>query len=70
MARTEFVRGLKCKKCGRMDVPPFSHHCCQSCGAYIIEGYDKQDGWTLTKDASVITIKVTHKLFKDILEEV
>jgi uncharacterized OB-fold protein len=57
MSRTEFLRGIKCKKCGSMDTPPFVHHCCQSCGAYIVEGYDKKDGWILTKDASVITIE-------------
>lgn len=70
MARTEFLRGIKCKKCGNMDIPPFAHHCCQSCGAFVVEGYNKKDGWIIAKDASLITIKVTHKLFKDILEEV
>lgn len=70
MARTELMRGIKCKKCGRMDIPPYSHQLCQSCGAFIVEKHDKEKGWIISKDAKIITIKVTHKLFKDILEEV
>ena len=69
MARTEFVQGIKCKKCGKMEIPPFSHHLCQSCGTHVIKGYEK-DGWVVTKNADIIAIKVTHKLFKDIYEEV
>lgn len=70
MVRTELVRGIKCKNCGSMEIPPFSHHLCQSCGTHIVKGYDKKDGWTIDQGAKIITIKVTHKLFKDILEEV
>lgn len=70
MARTELMRGIKCKNCGSMEIPPFSHHLCQSCGTHIVERYDKKEGWIISKNAKIIAIKVTHKLFKDILEEV
>lgn len=70
MAKTEILQGIKCKRCGNMDIPPYEHHLCQSCGAYIVKGYDKKDGWTITQNANIIPIKVTRKLFKSILEEV
>ena len=71
MAKTEIVRGIKCKKCGHIDVPPFKHHLCQNCGAQVVEGFKYGNGgWTITNNANIIPLKITHKLFKNILEEV
>ena len=70
MARIEFKPGIRCKRCGNMDIPPFSSILCQKCGAKIVEGYNKKDGYTITANANIISIKITHKLFKDIYEEV
>ena len=71
MAKTEILRGIKCNKCGHIDIPPFGYHLCQNCGAYVIDDFIRgKGGWQITSNANIIPVKVTHKLFKDILEEV
>ena len=67
--KTELLRGVKCKKCGAMYIPPFEHYLCQSCGSCITNGYIK-GSWNITNEASIITVKVIHGLFTDTLKEV
>lgn len=70
MAKVEFLPGIKCKNCGNIEVPPFRYHLCQGCGTKVVDGYNNKDGWLINGNADRISVKVTHKLFKTIYEEV
>lgn len=69
MAKVTFEKGIKCKKCGKMLIPPFKNRLCQSCGTEIIAEYNAKRGWIITDNADIITVKVTHKLLHYLLEE-
>lgn len=72
MARVTYEQGIKCKKCGELAIS-FNRFqktiLCQSCGAHVMTYIGNKEG-ELTKNAELVTIKVTHKLFSDIYEEV
>ena len=70
MAKIEFLPGIKCKNCGKIETPPFGHHLCQGCGTKIVDGYNQKDGFLINKNATIISVKITKKLFKTIYEEV
>lgn len=73
MAKIEYERGVKCKRCGEIyiSINRFqSCILCQECGAHIAN-FDKTNrALEVTNNADIITVKVTHKFFKDIYEEV
>ena len=72
MARTEFVLGVKCKQCGELLIS-FNRFqrtvLCKKCGTHILNYLGNREA-ELTENASQVTVKVTHKLFSDIYEEV
>jgi ribosomal protein S27E len=73
MARISYERGLKCKRCGKIitTIDRFSSFVlCQGCGAYLAEFDREKKEINVANDAKIITVKVTHKLFHDIFEEV
>ena len=70
MAKVKFSPGIRCRNCGKIEIPPFGCHLCQVCGAKIVDGYDNKNGWLINKNADMITVKVVRKLFKTIYEEV
>lgn len=71
MARVTYEMGLKCKQCGNLSTH-FNRYIrtvlCQNCGAHIMTYYGNREG-KVTKNADIVSVKITHKLFKDILEE-
>lgn len=69
MAKVEFYPGIKCKNCGEIEIPPFRNPLCQKCGTKIVNGYNRKDGFLINGNAEIISVKVTHKLFKTIYEE-
>lgn len=73
MARISYERGIKCKKCGKIiiaiDNPSFCV-LCQGCGAHLADNDYENNALVVTNNAKIITVKVTHKLFHDIFEEV
>lgn len=73
MARVTYEQGIKCKKCGNLivNINRFTRCVlCQSCGAHLMDfDYVNLEG-SVSKNADVVTVKVTHKLFSDIYEEV
>ena len=71
MAKTEFKDGIKCTKCGHMIIPDvFSNSLCQKCGARILAIDLSDRTFYPVGDGKPITIKRTHKLFHNVLEEV
>lgn len=72
MARIEFVPGVKCKQCGKLLIS-FNRLqrtiLCQGCGAHILTYLGNREA-EVTENAEQVTVKVTHKLFSDIYEEV
>ena len=73
MARVSYERGVKCKKCGELYTSFYkgtSCMLCQNCGTHILNYNSKTNEGTITKNAEIVTIKITHKLFKEIYEEV
>ena len=73
MARVTYEKGLKCKKCGNLIIHAnrFSRCVlCQNCGAHLADLNIKELEMLVTDNANIVTVKVTHKLFKDIYEEV
>ena len=70
MAKVRFLPGIKCKNCGKIAIPPFRYHLCQGCGAKVVDGHNDKDGFLINGNANIIKVKVTHKLFKDVYEEV
>lgn len=70
MAKVEFYPGIKCKNCGKIEIPPFGNQLCQGCGTKVVDGHNSKDGFLINRNADMISVKVTHKLFKTIYEEV
>ena len=72
MADIEFVEGIRCKRCGKIIAQPtiFTRELCQGCGAKLIDVNIGRKTYSLLNDAESVTIKVTHKFFKDVYEVV
>ena len=71
MAKVEFKSGIKCTQCGNMIVPKlYSNELCQKCGAHIVNIDIDGMTYSAANKGKDITIKITHKLFHDIYEEV
>lgn len=73
MARVTYEQGLKCRKCGKLcvSINRFQHTVlCQGCGAHIMNFNLGEREGMVTQNADIVTVKVTHKLFSDIYEEV
>ncbi len=70
MNNIEFVKGVQCQKCGniiayvRSDTPEL----CQKCGADLIYKDLSDQSYNIGKDGKSVTVKVTHKFFKDVYE--
>lgn len=72
MARVSYEVAVKCKQCGELllSIDRFQRTVlCERCGAHILTYLGKYEA-ELTKNAKQVTVKVTHKLFSDIYEEV
>lgn len=73
MARVTYEQGVKCLKCGKLctSIKRFQKTVlCQGCGAYLGDFDISERELTVSDNADIITVKVTHKLFSDIYEEV
>ena len=73
MARVTYEKGVKCLKCGNLitTVNRFNRTIlCQECGAYIGDFDLSKKELLITDNAKDVVIKVTHKLFSNIYEEV
>ena len=72
MANIEFVEGIRCKKCGKIIAQPtiFTRELCQGCGIKLIDINTERKTYSLSNNAECVTIKVTHKFFKDVYEVV
>lgn len=73
MARISYETGLKCKRCGKIILSVSRFHSrvlCQGCGAHIVDIDFKTKKGMMTENSEQVTVKVTHKLFSDIYEEV
>ena len=72
MAKITFVEGVKCTKCGNLIAEPtiFTSQLCQNCGARIMTINVAGRSYEATYAGKSVTLKVTHKLFGDIIEEV
>ena len=70
MANIEFVEGIRCKKCGKTIAQPtiFTKELCQGCGVKLININTERKTYSLLNNAESVTIKVTHKFFKDVYE--
>lgn len=72
MARVTYEVGVKCKRCGKLLIS-FDRFqrtiLCQGCGTHILTYLGNREA-EATENAEKITVKVTHKLFSDIYEEV
>ena len=71
MAYTTYETGIRCNKCGNLitTVSRFKRRVlCQECGTHLMDLDDTNA--LVTKNAKIVTVKVTHKLFSDIYEEV
>lgn len=72
MAYVTFEQAIKCKRCGKLTAS-FNRFqrtvLCQGCGTHIMT-YEGNLEATVTENANITTVKVTHKLFSDIYEEV
>lgn len=73
MAYVTYETGLKCKRCGDLTISVSrigSRKLCQNCGAHIMDFNPMTLEATVTENADIVSVKVTHKLFSNILEEV
>lgn len=73
MARVTYERGIKCKKCGKIYISfDKFQHCvlCQNCGTHIMDFDLKNNKGKVTEKADIVTVKVTHRLFREIYEEI
>ena len=70
MAKVEFVEGIQCKKCGHMvaEINIYTKQLCQECGAHIMDIDLADRSVSKGPDGKWVVIKVTHKLFHNILE--
>ncbi len=68
MANVEFCEGIRCKKCGKLIVNPtvFTSELCQGCGTKLLDINLARKSYNLTTSGEDVTVKVTHKFFKDI----
>lgn len=62
-------RGIKCRNCGQLAIPPFKHEHCRTCGAGLFRIYPDKT-CIPTANAKPTMIKVTHRFFSKTLEEV
>jgi ribosomal protein S27E len=72
MAYVTYEQAIKCKQCGKLrtSIDRFQRTIlCQGCGAHIMT-YNGNLEAEVTKNADIVTVKVTNKLFSRILEEV
>lgn len=69
MAYMTFERGIKCKCCGELYVPPFKRSHCNKCGAELMKS-SAFCGNYFTHNVKPTIIRVTHKLFYKICEEI
>lgn len=73
MKRITYEPGVKCKKCGKIIVSfnkNYRYVLCQNCGTHIMDFDSVNNKALVTANADIITVKVTHKLFREIYEEV
>ena len=72
MSRVEFTNGIQCKKCGNIIVQPtiFTSELCQKCGTKLLDIDISDKSYTVDKGGKGVTVKVTHKFFRDIYEVV
>lgn len=73
MARVTYETGLKCKRCGDISITfrrAGGRKLCQNCGAHIMDFDPRTMEAEVTENADIVSVKVTHKLFSYILEEV
>lgn len=72
MADIEFVEGIICKRCGEIIAQPtiLTRELCQGCGARLMDINISRRTYSLSNNAESVTVKVTHKFFKDIYEVV
>lgn len=73
MAYVTYETGIKCMKCGNIttSIDRFkSRALCQNCGEHIMDFDLRTKEGTVQKNAEIVTVKVTHKLFSTIYEEV
>lgn len=70
MSRIEFVVGIKCNKCGNIitSSSKIKSELCQKCGADIFYEDVFTRDYEITKNAKYVKLKITHKLFKKIVE--
>ena len=72
MANIEFIEGIRCKRCSETIVQPtiFTRELCQGCGVKLIDVNTERKTYSLSSNAESVTIKITHKFFKDVYEVV
>ena len=72
MANIEFVEGVRCKRCGKIIAKPtiLTRELCQGCGVRLMDINISKRIYSLSNNAESVTVKVTHKFFKDIYEVV
>ena len=73
MARVTYEQGIKCRKCGKFQVSIDrfqSYVLCPWCGTHLGNFDRKKRVMSVTNNADIITLKVTHKFFSEIYEEV
>lgn len=72
MAHITYEQAIKCKQCGKltMSIKRFQRTVlCQGCGTHIMTNLGNLEA-EVTENADIVAVKVTHKLFSDIYEEV
>lgn len=69
--RVEFINGVQCAKCGKIVCPTIlTSELCQGCGAKILSINMSRKTYDCEGQGRPVTVKVTHKLFRDIYEVV
>lgn len=71
MARTQFIEGIQCQKCGHMlaHITVCTSELCQECGAHIVDIDFKDRSYSSAKDGKAIVIKETKRLFRPTIYE-
>jgi len=62
-------RGIKCRNCGQLQIPPYKHEHCPTCGTGLYRIYSDKT-CVPTSNVQSTMIKVTHRFFSKTLEEV
>lgn len=73
MARVIYEQGVKCKQCGKLHVTIDRFKrvvLCQRCGTHLMDFDPITREGIVQENADIVTVKVTHKFFSDIYEEV